>query len=56
MNPGVFGRVGNLQQRRVNPEYAAIGLSSSEGNYTYNSLQLSVNRRLSGGLTVMASA
>jgi hypothetical protein len=55
VNPGVFGRTGNLQQRRVNPEFAAIGLSSSEGNYTYNSMQLSANRRLSAGLTVMAS-
>ncbi|MBL8212733.1 MAG: TonB-dependent receptor [Bryobacterales bacterium] len=55
VNPGVFGRTGNLQQRRVNPDFAAIGLSSSEGNFTYNSLQLSLNRRLSAGFTVMAS-
>ena len=55
VNPGIFGRPGNLQQRRVNPEFAGIGLSSSEGNYTYHSMQLSVNRRLSAGLTVMAS-
>jgi hypothetical protein len=55
VNPGVFGRAGNLQQRRVYPEFAGIGISSSEGNYTYNSLQLSVNRRLTNGLTLMAS-
>lgn len=55
VNPGVFGRPGNLQQRRVYPEFTGIGLSSAEGNYTYHSMQLSANRRLSAGLTIMAS-
>jgi hypothetical protein len=55
MNPGVFGRTGSLQQRRIYPEFSAIGQSSSEGNATYHSMQLSANRRFSRGLTLMAS-
>jgi hypothetical protein len=54
-NPGVFGRPGNLQQRRIYPDFAAIGISSAEGNYTFNSLQLTANKRMSKGLTLMAS-
>jgi hypothetical protein len=55
VNPGVFGRPGNLQQRRVYPEFAGTGLSTADGNYTYNSLQLTVNKRLTSGLTLLAS-
>lgn len=55
VNPGVFGRPGTLQQRRVNPEFAGIAVSSSEVNYTYNSFQLTANKRLTKGLTLLAS-
>lgn len=55
LNPGVFGRPGNLQQRRVYPEFAAIGINSPEGNYTYNSLQITANKRLTRGFTMLAS-
>jgi hypothetical protein len=55
VNPGVFGRAGNLQQRRVYPDFAAIGIASTEGNYTYNSLQLTANKRLTRGFTMLAS-
>jgi hypothetical protein len=55
VNPAVFGRPGNLQQRRIYPEFAGIGLNSSEGRSSYHSLQLSANRRYAQGLTVMAS-
>ncbi len=55
VNPGVFGRAGTLQQRRVYPDFSGIGLNSSEGNATYHSMQLSVNKRMTRGLTVMGS-
>ncbi|MBI3681867.1 MAG: carboxypeptidase regulatory-like domain-containing protein [Acidobacteria bacterium] len=55
VNPGVFGRPGSLQQRRVFPDFSGIGLSSAEGNSTYHSMQLSVNKRMTKGLTVLAS-
>ncbi len=55
VNPGVFGRPGNLQQRRRFPEFSGIGVNSSEGNNTYHSLQLTANKRLTRGLTVLAS-
>ncbi len=54
-NPGVFGPVGNLQQRRRFPDFSGIALTSAEGNSTYHSLQLNANRRLAGGVTVLAS-
>ncbi|MDX2179753.1 MAG: TonB-dependent receptor [Bryobacteraceae bacterium] len=55
LNPGIFGRPGTLQQRRVYPEFSAIAQSSAEGNYTYNSLQITANKRFSKGLTLLAS-
>lgn len=54
-NPGVFGRVGNLQQRRRFPDFTGIEVASAEGNMTYHSMQLSANKRLSNGVTVLAS-
>jgi Carboxypeptidase regulatory-like domain len=55
LNPGVFGPAGNLQQRRVFPNFTGIAVTSAEGNMTYHSMQLSTNKRLSGGVTVLAS-
>jgi len=55
VNPGVFGRPGNLQQRRRFPEFSGIGVNSAEGNSTYHSLQLTANKRMTRGLTVLAS-
>jgi hypothetical protein len=54
-NPGVFGPVGNLQQRRRFPDFSGIVVTSAEGNMTYHSMQLNANRRLAGGVTVLAS-
>jgi hypothetical protein len=54
-NPGVFGPVGTLQQRRLYPAFSSIAETSSEGNMTYHSMQLNANRRLAGGITVLAS-
>jgi hypothetical protein len=55
INPGVFGPMGSLQQRRRFPDFSGIATTSAEGNMTYHSMQLSTNKRLSGGVTVLAS-
>jgi hypothetical protein len=55
INAGVFGPVGNLQQRRRFPDFTGFGTTSAEGNMTYHSLQISANKRLSGGVTVLSS-
>jgi hypothetical protein len=54
-NPGIFGPVGNLQQRRRYPDFSSIAFTSAEGNTTYHALQLSANHRLARGFTVLAS-
>jgi hypothetical protein len=54
-NPGIFGPVGNLQQRRRYPDFSSIALTGAQGNMTYHALQLSANRRLAHGITVLAS-
>jgi Carboxypeptidase regulatory-like domain len=54
-NPGIFGPVGNLQQRRRYPDFSSIAMTSAEGNMTYHALQLSANRRLVHGVTLLAS-
>ena len=56
MNPGVYGRTGNLNQRRVYaPNFAQVTDQSSRGNSSYHAMQLSVNKRLTHGLTVLAN-
>ncbi|MBM3734273.1 MAG: carboxypeptidase regulatory-like domain-containing protein [Acidobacteria bacterium] len=55
INPGVFGRPGNLQQRRRFPDFSGIAPNASDGNMTYHSMQLTANKRLTRGLTVLAS-
>lgn len=56
MNPGVYGRPGNLNQRRVYaPNFAQVTDQSSRGNSTYHAFQASVNKRLTHGLTILAN-
>lgn len=55
-NPGIFGRTGNLNQRRpLYPAFGSIIDMSSQGNSTFHSLQLTVNKRLTRGFTVLAN-
>jgi len=55
-NPGIFGRPGNLNQRRaLAPGFANLTEFSSRGNSIYHSLQLGVNRRLTKGFTVLGN-
>lgn len=56
MNPGVYGRPGNLNQRRVYaPNFAQVTDQSSRGNSSYHAFQASVNKRLTHGLTILAN-
>jgi hypothetical protein len=55
-NPAVFGVPGALNQRRpLAPLFANISDYSSRGNSLYHSLQLSVNRRLAKGFTILGN-
>jgi hypothetical protein len=55
-NPGIFGRPGNLNQRRLlAPNFAQVTDMSSRGNSVYHALQLNVNKRLTRGLSVLAN-
>jgi hypothetical protein len=45
----------NIQQRRPNQDYQSINESISGGNSIYNALQLSVDKRLSSGLSLTAN-
>ncbi len=55
-NPGIYGRPGNLNQRRpLYPLFGSIIDMSSQGNSTYHALQTTLNKRLSRGFTVLAN-
>jgi len=55
-NPGIFGLPGNLQQRRpYHPNFASIAARASNGNMTYHSMQLTLNKRLSRGFTILTN-
>lgn len=55
-NPGIYGRPGNLNQRRpLYPLFASITDMSSQGNSTYHALQATVNKRLTRGFTLLAN-
>lgn len=45
----------NTQQRRINPNFGAVGLYGSLYNSNYNSLQLNMEKRFSRGLSVLAN-
>lgn len=55
-NPGIFGRPGNLNQRRpLYPTFGPITNMSSQGNSTYHALQLTLNKRLTHGFTILTN-
>lgn len=56
-NPGIYGAPGRTlaERRPLYPIFGRITDMSSRGNSTYHSLQTSVNKRLTGGFTVLAS-
>jgi len=58
MNPAVFGpgaTVGNTADRRLFPLFGRIEEESTVGYSQYHSFQLTVNKRYSRGLTVLAA-
>jgi hypothetical protein len=55
-NPGIFGRPGNLDARRLlAPVFAAVTDQSSRGNSIYHAMQLSLTKRLTRGFTLLAN-
>lgn len=55
-NPGIYGLPGNLNQRRPwYPTFGPVTDMTSQGNSTYHALQLSLNKRLTHGVTILAS-
>jgi outer membrane receptor protein involved in Fe transport len=59
LNPAIFragATVGNINARRIfAPNYASIISYENVINSTYNALQLTMNKRFSGGFTLLAS-
>jgi len=57
LNPAIYipGSTLSTDARRLFSGFASIGQSSQDLNSNYNSLQLSVQRRVSGGLTILAN-
>ncbi len=55
-NPGIFGVPGNtLDQRRpLFPTFGTIIDQISDGNSNYHSLQITLNKRLSRGITILS--
>ncbi|MBO0723023.1 MAG: hypothetical protein J2P41_19520, partial [Blastocatellia bacterium] len=58
INPAVFGpgaNVGNTQNRRLLSQFGVMEEESTVGYSQYHSFQLTVNKRLSKGLTILAA-
>jgi hypothetical protein len=57
LNPAVFGSAGKTvdARRRYYPNFTSITDQISVGNSTYHSLQLTVNKRLTHGLSILAN-
>jgi hypothetical protein len=59
INPAIYvpgaSTVANTQARRRYQDYSRIGLYESSNNTSYNSLQFNAEKRLSKGLSVLAS-
>jgi hypothetical protein len=59
LNPAIFGpgaTTGNVNQRRIYaPDFSTIAEYESNGFSTYNSLQLTLNKRFSHGYSILAN-
>ena len=57
LNPTIYGATGATadQRRRYFPTFSTITDMMSQANSTYHALQLTANKRMSHGLTVLAS-
>lgn len=56
LNPAIFGAPGNTVDKRrpLFPTFGSITDQSSEANSNYHSLQITLNKRLSKGLTILS--
>lgn len=58
-NPAIYipgqSTLANTQQRRQYPQLGPVGLFSSDDNSHYNALQLNLEKRFSGGFTILAN-
>jgi hypothetical protein len=57
LNPAVYGAVGSTvdARRRYYPVFSTITDYNSQANSTYHAMQLTLNKRMSHGLTVLSS-
>ena len=56
LNPAIFGRPGNVNQRRLYaPFYGPVTNMSSQANSNYHAFQTTLNKRLTNGFTVLAN-
>lgn len=59
LNPAIYipgqSTEANTQSRRINPNFGAIGSTPSGNNSHYHALQLNVEKRFSGGLSLLAN-
>jgi hypothetical protein len=57
LNPAIFGAPGRTldERRRLFPTFASITNQSSDASSTYRALQLTVNKRLSRGVTLQSN-
>lgn len=58
VNPGIYGlgaTAANLNERRIHQPIGALQLGMSNGNSNYQALQLTVQKRLSHGLSILGN-
>lgn len=56
LNPAIYGRPGNVNQRRpLYPYYSSITDQTAQGNSTYHSLQATLNKRITKSVTILAN-
>ncbi len=56
-NPGIFGAPGSSvdARRPLAPNFASVSDQSSRGNSLYHAMQLTLNKRFTGGLTILSN-
>ncbi len=56
LNPAIYGRTGNTNQRRLYyPTFSTVTDQTAQGNSTYHSMQLTLNKRMSQGVTIQSN-
>ncbi len=56
LNPAIFGRTGNVNQRRLfGPQFGPVNNMGAMANSNYHAFQATVNKRMAKGFTVLAN-